>query len=163
MDGKGNVLLAGATTCCVTCWHAMLSAGPDAPDADQDTQKKDKIQFLSRRNARSSNSTMQNVLRRKIYVSSSRAAELEQFQEDAERAGKREADGLSPDPAARQQDTGASASEASVLSESTDKRIPVLLLGFTDEQVTCSSHSLHRQCCCNVMLFLAQLNSLHLV
>lgn len=114
------------------------SAGA-AGDINGDSERvkqKDKIQFLSRRNARSSHTTMQNVLKRKIYVSSDRGKELQQFQHQAEMADRAEPEHSQPSDTMVPTQTLPQVEP--VESESTDDyagRVPILLLGFTDDQV----------------------------
>eukprot|EP00892_Ulva_mutabilis_P008664 jgi/Ulvmu1/616/UM001_0624.1 len=136
-------------------WYNSASSGDENSDADgePDKQKKDKIQFLSRRNARSSNSTMQNVLKRKVYVSSARAEELEQLQQEAQKAGSEDPGHTSPDSSQSQEDAGKDSLTNTKASEAIDTRIPILLLGFTEQQVERIQMILSEQYYCRAETF----------
>lgn len=99
-------------------------------------KQKDKVQFLSRRNARSSASTMQNVMKRKIYVSSARADELKELQERADSLQGAEAN---EEARPNELDQHASSLGFDVMDSHSAcpaaPKVPVLLLGFTEDQV----------------------------
>lgn len=76
---------------------------------------------------------MQNVLKRKIYVSSNRAGELRQLQQQAETAGRGELEHASLDQSMSKSDAVPPSEPQS--SETGTGRVPVLLIGFTDAQV----------------------------
>lgn len=106
-----------------------------AEDVDNFGKKKSRFQLLSQNNARSAFTSMQSILKRRVYVSAERGAFLLKLRE-----------GLAASDAA----AGAGAEEGtgeSVKREEGEKedkadgsgegRIPMLLIDFTDEQARC--------------------------